>query len=238
MSVYAVKEVFGAFQGEGAQAGSPCVFVRFAGCNVWDGKEESREEAARERGGCARFCDTDFIGTDGHNGGRYKGVNALVGVAEHEWNGFPRALQEARASVPQYVLRRPSKLVVFTGGEPTLQLTPELVDSFHNAGWRTAIETNGSNQVPSNVGWVTVSPKPPKRVVLATANEVKCLYPDVVPDPRVYEYLAPKRYVQPVDKATATELESLEAFHKCVRFALDTPGWKVSLQLHKLMGVT
>jgi 7-carboxy-7-deazaguanine synthase (Cx14CxxC type) len=237
MGVYAVKEVFGSFQGEGYHAGRPCVFVRFAGCDVWDGKEENRAEAARERGGCALYCDTDFVGTDGHNGGRYKGVGALVGVAQYEWDRCAMAIPAHCHSAATRIAVSPRKYVVFTGGEPTLQLDEELIAAFKREGWETAIETNGSNHLPPGLDWVTLSPKPPKRVVLTQASEVKCLYPDVVRNPLDYEALAAKRYVQPIDKRTHSELDALRSLDTCVQFALKHIGWKVSLQLHKLMGV-
>ena len=217
MKRYAVKEVFGSFQGEGLRSGRPCVFVRFSGCNAWDGKEETRAK----RGGCALCCDTDFVGTDGINGGRHT-VDWLLEAAAFEWGIRPK-------------LRHTGMYVVFTGGEPALQLDEALVLRFKRDGWETAVETNGSLPLPDGIDWVTVSPKPPLPVVVERADEVKCLlpYPGEALHPLDYAGLSRNLFVQPV---AGSRMETLVSMAECIRFALDNPGWRVSFQLHKMMG--
>jgi len=205
MSAYAVKEIHYTLQGEGRHTGRPSVFVRISGCNVWSGREATRKEDSA-RGLCALVCDTDFRGTDGERGGRYAAAG-LVAVA-------------LSVSPPGWS----DPWVVFTGGEPMLQIDAELVSAFRAAGFQVAVETNGSI-APDDwaADWLTVSPKPPCPVVLSRADELKVLFPLYVPDATVIS--ADHLYVQPVDTPGAA--------HAAASFVMSNPAWRLSLQVHK-----
>jgi 7-carboxy-7-deazaguanine synthase len=208
---YAVKEAFLTLQGEGHFAGSRAVFVRFAGCNVWSGREETRERDL-PNGLCAAWCDTKFVGTDGQNGGRYT-ADELSALVLRLWGkastwGWP--------------------LVVLTGGEPSLQVDDELLEALRPV--RVHVETNGSRKLPRGIDWVTLSPKPPMPVVDQPYHEVKVIYPAV--DPLAYEGRAPHRFIQPIDSP-----EVPDAVARAVAFVLARPDWRLSLQTHKLLGI-
>jgi 7-carboxy-7-deazaguanine synthase len=206
---YAVKEIFYTLQGEGAQTGRPSVFCRFAGCNLWSGREEDRARAV-----CS-FCDTDFVGTDGSEGGRYPDGAAL---AERIAGLWPRH-QEAR-------------FVVCTGGEPLLQLDPPLIDALHARGFEIAVETNGTIAPPPGLDWVCVSPKAGARLVVKGGDELKIVVPQPGLDPLDFAGLGFRRFsVQPMDgpdRARNTEL--------AMAFCHAHPRWQLSLQTHKLIG--
>jgi 7-carboxy-7-deazaguanine synthase (Cx14CxxC type) len=212
---YSVKEVFATLQGEGFHAGRAAVFVRFTGCNLWSGREADR---AKGLGGCAAWCDTDFVGTDGPGGGRFDDASALADAALAAW-----------------VAERPREhmFVVCTGGEPLLQLDEALVEALHARGFEVAVETNGTRPVPRGVDWVCVSPKAGGALVLAGGDELKLVYPQVGAEPERFAHMAfTHRFVQPMDgpdRASNTEA--------AVRFCLTRPGWRVSLQTHKLLGI-
>ncbi len=208
---YSVKEIFYTLQGEGTHAGRPAVFCRFSGCNLWSGREVDRASAV------CKFCDTDFVGTDGELGGKFVDGEALARTIDSLWpTTYPA-----------------SKYVVFTGGEPLLQLDQALIDSMHAAGFEIAIETNGSLPVPAGVDWVCVSPKIGAKLVVQRGNELKVVIPQIGQSLASYEGLAFEHfYVQPMDGP------ALEAN---TRLAIDTcklnPKWKLSLQTHKLLHI-
>ena len=210
---YSVKEVYLTLQGEGAQAGRAAVFCRFAGCNLWTGREEDRATAA------CRFCDTDFVGTDGPGGGRFSDAAGLVAHLRATWDA------EARGGIPY---------VVFTGGEPTLQLDDVLVEACHAGGFEVAIETNGTRPVPAGVDWICVSPKPRSTVVQRSGHELKFVFPQAELEPGEFAHLDFQHFfLQPMDEAGRTSENIAEA----TRYCLSHPHWRLSLQAHKLIGI-
>jgi 7-carboxy-7-deazaguanine synthase (Cx14CxxC type) len=207
---YAVKEIFLTLQGEGVQSGSRAVFLRFAGCNLWSGREQDRAQAQ------CTFCDTDFVGTDGEGGGKFAGADMLADAVESAWG----EVQESR-------------LVVITGGEPMLQLDSPLVNALHERGFRVAIETNGTLPVAQGLDWVCVSPKAGTEVVQRRGNELKLVWPQPGIDPAELEGWDFDHFlVQPMD-CDARE-HSIEA---AVALAMERPRWKLSLQNHKIVGL-
>lgn len=207
---YSVKEIFKTLQGEGGQAGRAAVFCRFAGCNLWNGREEDRSAAI------CTFCDTDFVGTDGEGGGRFKSAAELASRIEAAWNG-----------------RRERRYVVFTGGEPLLQLDDPLIAATAERGFEIAIETNGTIEAPAGIDWICVSPKADAPLRQITGQELKLVYPRPKAMPDRFESLQFEQYfLQPMDgpeRARNTEL--------AVAYCLQNPRWRVSLQTHKLMGI-
>ena len=208
--VYSVKEIFYTLQGEGANAGTPAVFCRFAGCNLWSGREADRASAI------CRFCDTEFVGTDGAGGGRF---------------GTPADLVHALQSVlPPGTA---AGLVVCTGGEPLLQLDAPLVEEMHRAGFRVAIETNGTQAAPSGIDWICVSPKSGAPLVLERGNELKLVYPQAGAEPPDFERLAFDHFfLQPMDGPARAQNTRL-----AVDYCLVHPKWRLSIQSHKLIGI-
>jgi 7-carboxy-7-deazaguanine synthase len=207
---YAVKECFLTLQGEGMQAGSRAVFLRFAGCNLWSGREQDRATAQ-----CG-FCDTDFVGTDGEGGGKFGQAEELAGHAEAIWKSGPE-----------------ERLVVITGGEPMLQLDEALVDALHGRGFRVAVETNGTLPATSGIDWICVSPKAGTQVVQREGHELKLVWPQEGIDPGEMENWSFDHFlVQPMD--CERREESVEA---AIRLAMDRPRWRLSLQAHKLVGL-
>jgi 7-carboxy-7-deazaguanine synthase (Cx14CxxC type) len=208
--MYAVKEIFYTLQGEGANAGIPAVFCRFAGCNLWSGREQDRASAV------CRFCDTEFVGTDGTGGGRVDTPAELV-----------RAL---RSVLPSGAT---PGLVVCTGGEPLLQLDSPLVEAMRNAGFRVAIETNGTQQAPAGIDWICVSPKAGAPLLLNRGNELKLVFPQAGAEPTAFECLAFDHFfLQPMDGPSRTQNTRL-----AVDYCLAHPRWRLSLQSHKLIGI-
>jgi 7-carboxy-7-deazaguanine synthase (Cx14CxxC type) len=207
---YLVKEVFATLQGEGANAGRPAVFCRFAGCNLWSGREEHRATAV------CRFCDTDFVGTDGPGGGRFGTADALAAHVEATWT----AGEEHR-------------FVVCTGGEPLLQLDAPLVGALHDRGFEVAIETNGTLLPPAGVDWVCVSPKAEAELVLTAGDELKLIFPQVGADPADYEHLAfAHLLLQPMDGP-----DVLANTKTAIDYCLTHPQWRLSVQTHKYLGI-
>jgi 7-carboxy-7-deazaguanine synthase (Cx14CxxC type) len=205
---YAVKELFLTLQGEGMQAGRRAVFLRFAGCNLWSGREADRAEAA------CRFCDTDFVGTDGVNGGRYE-AEPLAECVERLWGDGS------------------GRLVVVTGGEPTLQLDPPLVDALHARGFDVAVESNGTLPAPAGVDWLCVSPKAGTEVVQRKGDELKLVWPQAGIDPEGLLGWDFRHFlIQPMD---GPEREA--ALAASIAYVLEHPAWKLSLQTHKLIGL-
>ncbi|MYM22095.1 7-carboxy-7-deazaguanine synthase [Duganella sp. FT135W] len=208
---YSIKEIFYTLQGEGAHAGRPAVFCRFSGCNLWTGRESDRASAI------CQFCDTDFVGTDGEGGGKFKTPEELAATINALWP----------ASYPA------SKYVVFTGGEPLLQLDQPLIAAMHAAGFTIAIETNGTLPVPEGVDWICVSPKMGSELVVKKGSEIKVVIPQTNQDLSVYEQLDFENFfVQAMDGPLA-EFNTKLAIETCKR----NPKWKLSLQTHKLLQI-
>ena len=207
---YAVKECFLTLQGEGVQSGSRAVFLRFAGCNLWSGREQDRAAAQ------CTFCDTDFVGTDGEGGGKFASSDDLAEHVERFWGEGPE-----------------NRLVVITGGEPMLQLDPPLIDALHARGFKIAVETKGTIGATPGIDWICVSPKAGTRVVQRSGDELKLVWPQEDIDPRELERWSFDHFlVQPMD----CEMYQ-KAIEAAVRLAMDRPKWRLSLQVHKLLGL-
>jgi len=208
---YSVKEIFYTLQGEGARAGRPAVFCRFAGCNLWSGREEDRAKAV------CKFCDTDFVGIDGERGGKFADGESLAARIDGQWPK-DRAL---------------NKYVVFTGGEPLLQLDAPLIEAMHARGFEVAIETNGTLAVPEGVDWICVSPKADAELRVERGNELKVVIPQANQSLADYEALSFEHfYLQPMD-GPDREINTRLAIDACKR----NPKWKLSLQTHKLLQI-
>jgi 7-carboxy-7-deazaguanine synthase (Cx14CxxC type) len=207
---YSVKECFLTLQGEGVQAGSRAVFLRFAGCNLWSGREADRASAQ-----CS-FCDTDFVGTDGEGGGKFADAGALADRVESLWGaGLER------------------RLVVVTGGEPMLQLDAALVDALHARGFRVAVESNGTLAATPGIDWLCVSPKAGTAVIQRSGDELKLVWPQEGIDPVDLESWDFRHFlVQPMDCD-----ERLAAVEAAVRLAMERPQWRLTLQAHKIVGL-
>ncbi|HVI98287.1 MAG TPA: 7-carboxy-7-deazaguanine synthase [Sphingomonas sp.] len=207
---YAVKEIFKTLQGEGAQMGRAAVFCRFAGCNLWSGREGDRATSR------CTFCDTDFVGMDGSGGGRFADAQALANAIEAEWAGA-----------------QPNRYVVLTGGEPLLQVDQDLVDELRARDFSIAIETNGTLLAPRGLDWICVSPKADAELVLLAGNELKLVYPQEKAPPERFEHLAFEHFfLQPMDSPTAGA--NLGA---AITYCTDNPRWRLSLQSHKMIGI-
>jgi 7-carboxy-7-deazaguanine synthase (Cx14CxxC type) len=208
---YSVKEIFYTLQGEGAQTGRPAVFCRFAGCNLWSGREADRASAV------CTFCDTDFVDTDGPGGGRFATADALATAVAAAWPAGAGGLP----------------FVVCTGGEPLLQLDAELVSALHRRGFEIAVETNGTRPPPPGLDWICVSPKAGAELVVRAGDELKLVYPQTGAEPERFEPLAFRYFfLQPMD-GPARERNTDAA----LRYCLTHPRWRLSLQTHKLLGI-
>jgi 7-carboxy-7-deazaguanine synthase len=211
--MYLVKEIFYTLQGEGGQVGRPAVFCRFSRCNLWTGHESQRANAI------CQFCDTDFVGTDGPGGGRFKDAAALARAVAEAWGGQPDS-----AAVPY---------VVCTGGEPLLQLDEAAIAALHDAGFAVAVETNGTQPDPGGLDWICVSPKAGAPLVLDSGDELKLVYPQTGASPEDFEQLAFERFLlQPMD---GPEREKNTAL--AIEYCLAHPRWRLSLQTHKYTGI-
>lgn len=210
---YAVKEIFYTLQGEGANAGRPAVFCRFAGCNLWTGREADREQAI------CQFCDTDFVGTDGTGGGSFRTAAELARAVRTAWPA---------AAAP---LARP--LVVCTGGEPLLQLDEAAIAALHAEGFEVAVETNGTQPAPPGLDWICVSPKADAPLVLTAGQELKLVYPQRGAEPERFREMAFEHFfLQPMDGADRARNTAL-----AVDYCLAHPEWRLSLQTHKMLGI-
>lgn len=211
---YRVKEVFYSLQGEGFHAGRPAIFCRFSNCNLWTGREADRDQAICD------FCDTDFIGTDGQNGGKFESAEALVA---HLLSFWPK-----NTPSPPFT--------VLTGGEPLLQVDQAIVDALHEANFEIAIETNGTQRAPEDIDWVCVSPKAGAPLILDHGQELKLVYPQKNFQPQDFEMLNFEHfYLQPLDSHdTEANQQNMQA---CVNYCLQNPLWKFSLQTHKIVGI-
>jgi 7-carboxy-7-deazaguanine synthase (Cx14CxxC type) len=207
---YAVKEIYATLQGEGAQAGRRAVFLRFAGCNLWSGREADRADAA------CRFCDTDFVGLDGPGGGRFGDAAALADAVAAAWGP---------GTAHRYV--------VCTGGEPLLQLDAPLIEALHARGFKVGVETNGTQPAPPGLDWICVSPKAGTEVVLRSGSELKLVYPQpLAPPERFTGWAFDHFFLQPMDgPAQAANIQAATAY------CLAHPQWRLSLQTHKLIGI-
>ncbi|MCK5647891.1 MAG: 7-carboxy-7-deazaguanine synthase [Gammaproteobacteria bacterium] len=229
---YSVKELFYTLQGEGAQTGRAAVFCRFSGCNLWSGLEKDRHKTV------CPFCDTDFVGVDGEGGGKFHDARHL---AEAIINTWPESSSLAEGSQPNMSLqldKSPRKknsvpYVVFTGGEPLLQLDHELIQLLHDSGFEIGVETNGTIKAPEGIDWLCVSPKQADRLEQRSGNELKLLFPLQNLPPEKFESLDFHHFfLQAVDEAGQTD--HLQAV---IQYCLEHPQWRVSLQTHKLLGL-
>ena len=208
---YNVKEIFYTLQGEGFHAGRPAVFCRFTSCNLWTGREEDRARAI------CKFCDTDFVGTNGPGGGRFRDAAALAEAIDNAW---PDAGSEHR-------------MVVCTGGEPLLQLDSEVVDALHARGFYVAVETNGTQPAPAGIDWTCVSPKIGAPLKLTAGDELKLVYPQAGGDPEQFEHLNFSSFrISPMDGPNIRENTAA-----AVEYCLKRPQWRLSLQTHKYLGI-
>jgi len=208
---YAAKEIFYTLQGEGAQAGRAAVFCRFSGCNLWSGRESDRASAI------CQFCDTDFVDVNGPGGGKFASADDVADAVAEKWRGDSQA----------------RRFVVCTGGEPLLQIDRPLIDALHARGFEIAIETNGTLPAPAGIDWICVSPKAGSTLVQTTGDELKLVFPQANADPVQFEKLEFAHFfLQPMDgrdRAANTDL--------AVKFCLDHPRWRLSLQTHKIIGI-
>ncbi len=206
---YSVKEMFYTLQGEGARAGRASVFMRFAGCNLWTGREQDRAAAT------CKFCDTQFVGVDGDGGGKFESAEALAKAAAKFWPGGGKPY------------------VVCTGGEPLLQLDAPLIDALHAQGFEIAIETNGTIAAPAGIDWICVSPKADAEFVQRSGHELKLVYPQDGGDPALYEALAFEHFfLQPMDGPTRAENT-----RAAIAYCMTHPRWRLSVQTHKDLGI-
>ncbi len=210
---YSVKSIFYTLQGEGANVGRAAVFCRFAGCNLWSGREQHREQAV------CRFCDTDFVGTDGEHGGKYRSAAELAHAVSVIWEG--RAEDGVK------------KLVVCTGGEPLLQLDETLIDELRSLGFEVAVETNGTKPASGHIDWICVSPKADTELAICSGDELKLVFPQADAPPERFEHLDFRHFfLQPMDGP------NLEANTRgAIAYCMTHPKWRLSLQTHKLLGI-
>ena len=209
---YSVKEIFYTMQGEGAQSGRPAVFCRFAGCNLWSGREKDRATAI------CRFCDTDFVGVDGDNGGRFETAESFATAVRAQWKSNDPTVKP---------------LVVCTGGEPLLQLDTVAVQALQDLGFEVAVETNGTQSAPKNIDWICMSPKAGTKIVLTEGDELKLVFPQPDLQPSSVEHLQFKNwFLQPMDGP-----ERDKNIQLTLQYCLAHPRWRLSLQMHKLVGI-
>ena len=209
--MYSIKEIFYTLQGEGANAGKAAIFCRFTGCNLWSGREKDRDRAI------CKFCDTDFVGTDGTMGGQYKTAEALVEAMQGLWPDN----------------QKKNKFVVLTGGEPLLQVDSSLIKQLHEHDFEVAVETNGTIPLPSGIDWVCVSPKQGAKLRVTKGNEIKIVYPQIGLRLVEFENMSFDHFfLQPMDNVDRVENTNL-----CVNACLENPKWRLSVQTHKEIGI-
>ena len=207
---YSVKEIYYTLQGEGYHTGRPAVFIRFSGCNLWTGHEKDRS------GAICNWCDTDFVGTNGINGGKFS-AEQITNIINSLWKGNVQT----------------EPYVVCTGGEPLLQMDESLIKAIHKAGFEIGLETNGTMIPPDGIDWICVSPKANADLVLKNGNELKVVYPQCGMNPRIHEKLKFDHfYIQPMDG-----IDQKNNIKRSEKFVLDHPKWKLSLQTHKILGI-
>jgi 7-carboxy-7-deazaguanine synthase len=211
---YSVKEIYYTLQGEGAQTGRPAVFLRFAGCNLWSGREKDRSNAV------CRFCDTEFVGSDGPGGGKFASADELSAAVADHWP------QQPGSNTPY---------VVCTGGEPLLQLDKDAIDSLHCAGFEVGVESNGTIAAPANIDWLCISPKGRAELVQRSGDELKLVYPQIENEAQPVNFAGldfRHHYLQPLD-----DEEIAANTRSAIDYCLQNPGWKLSLQTHKIIGI-
>ena len=207
---YSVKEIYYTLQGEGYHTGRPAVFIRFSGCNLWTGHEKDRS------GAICNWCDTDFVGTNGINGGKFS-AEEITNIINSLWKGNVQT----------------EPYVICTGGEPLLQMDESLIKAIHKAGFEIGLETNGTMIPPDGIDWICVSPKANADLVLKNGNELKVVYPQCGMNPRMHEKLKFDHfYIQPMDG-----IDQNNNIKRSEKFVLDHPKWKLSLQTHKILGI-
>ena len=207
---YSVKEIYYTLQGEGYHTGRPAVFIRFSGCNLWTGHEKDRS------GAICNWCDTDFVGTNGINGGKFS-AEEITNIINSLWKGNVQT----------------EPYVICTGGEPLLQMDESLIKAIHKAGFEIGLETNGTMIPPDGIDWICVSPKANADLVLKNGNELKVVYPQCGMNPRMHEKLKFDHfYIQPMDG-----IDQKDNIKRSEKFVLDHPKWKLSLQTHKILGI-
>tara|TARA_B100001540_G_scaffold200029_1_gene176211 strand:- start:191 stop:823 length:633 start_codon:yes stop_codon:yes gene_type:complete len=207
---YSVKEIYYTLQGEGYHTGRPAVFIRFSGCNLWTGHEKDRS------GAICNWCDTDFVGTNGINGGKFS-AEEITNIINSLWKGNVQT----------------EPYVICTGGEPLLQMDESLIKAIHKAGFEIGLETNGTMIPPDGIDWICVSPKANADLVLKNGNELKVVYPQCGMNPRIHEKLKFDHfYIQPMDG-----IDQKNNIKRSEKFVLDHPKWKLSLQTHKILGI-
>ena len=212
---YKVKEIYYTLQGEGAMTGRPAVFCRFSGCNLWSGREQDRAKAI------CKFCDTNFWGTDGVNGGTFKSAKALAEKVKSLW---PKKMKSSSKGKPY---------VVCTGGEPALQLDQKMVNAFHKAGFEVAIETNGTKPLPEGIDWICMSPKANTEIIITKGNELKLVHPQKGIKPKDFEKLDyDEFFLQPMD--SPTQAKNIKT---CLDYCMKNPKWRLSLQTHKILDI-
>ncbi|MES1990444.1 MAG: 7-carboxy-7-deazaguanine synthase [Pseudomonadota bacterium] len=213
--MYSVKEIFYTLQGEGANAGRPSVFCRFAGCNLWTGREQDRA------GAVCTFCDTDFVGTDGEGGGKFQNAKALADAIEMTWASGTKE----------------NRFVVCTGGEPLLQVDGQLIDELHDRGFEIAVETNGTIEPPEGLDWICVSPKADSVLRITTGDELKLVYPQEKAMPERFEALPFKNHFLQGRDVIGNGPATDENIRAATAYCLAHPKWKLSLQTHKMIGI-
>ena len=214
VNVYSVKEAYVTLQGEGAQTGRAAVFLRFAGCNLWSGREQDRDHAV------CQFCDTDFVGTDGEGGGKFSGADALAEHVRSVWNAG-----QGRTGGTPYV--------ICTGGEPLLQLDEAAISALHKAGFEVGVETNGTLPAPSGIDWICVSPKANSILKQTSGHELKLVYPQSLAPPDTFTALDFDHFfLQPMDSE-----KTVDNIAAAAAYCMKNPQWRLSLQTHKLIGL-
>ncbi len=226
VNIYRVKEMFYSLQGEGAQSGRASVFCRFSKCNLWTGREKDRANAV------CNFCDTDFVGTDGQNGGEFQSAAALAKAVNDLWkSGQPTT--QTNLKVKPYV--------IFTGGEPLLQLDEGLIDEMHRVGFEVGVETNGTLPAPVGIDWLCVSPKADAEVVLTQCDEVKLVFPQALAPPERFENVEARHYfLSPMaDHSVISGHDALKTSNMrlATEYCLSHPQWRLTLQMHKILGI-
>ena len=210
---YSIKEIFFTLQGEGAHSGRAAIFLRFAGCNLWTGREEDRYKAI------CQFCDTDFVGTDGENGGKYETAEMVANLVDKIWC--------------DHTENQNRKYIVCTGGEPLLQIDAPFIDALHQKGFTIAIESNGTIKAPIGIDWICISPKKGAPILQTSGSELKFVYPQEGFEPQQFESLDFQNFfIQPMDNENYEE-----NLIKCVVFCQTNPKWSLSLQTHKIINI-